>query len=192
MKYIQLKIKFLVLSTSLILFTGCSQSAFKHFDKKEEFVQNAQYTKVVKVVEENVVKAIANITYLNGADSKTWDNGKQNFIIGLYIIDENKKCCTLDLTISKKKNIQLDKTKIEYEEKTISSLNQKAILKSDSLYENIPFRNNWADYKLVSFDEKAFEDIETLSFKFKDKRVLIENEDGIVTNPYPSISFKKQ
>ena len=170
MKYIQSKIKFIILSSFIVVFTGCSQSAFKHFDKKDEFVQNVQYTKLVKIVEKNIVKAIATITYLNSADSSTWDNGKQNFIIGMYIIDKNKDCCSLELSIQKKKEIQLNETDIEYEKINLTPVSQKSILKSDRLYDSIPLRNNWAEYKLVSYDLQEIKDIETLTFTFRENK----------------------
>jgi len=176
MKYIQSKIKFIILSCFIVVFTGCSQSAFKHFDKKDEFVQNVQYTKVVKLVDKGTVKAIATITYLNSSDSSKWDNGKQNFIIGTYIIDKNKDCCVLELSVQRELEIQLDTTKTEYEEIVINSIEETILSKTDPIYETIPLRNNWAEYKLVSYDDKEFEDIKKLTFKLKENREQVYNK----------------
>ena len=170
MKYIQSKIKFIALSCLLLIFTGCSGSALKYFDKEDGFVQNVQYTKIMKIVNKNDVKAIATITYLNSADSTKWDNGKQNFIISLYITDKDKDCCVVDLTVLKEKKIQLNETQIEYEEVDVASLEERVIKKSDLLYDTIPLRNNWAEYKLVSYDNKEFEDIDILTFKLREKK----------------------
>jgi len=169
MKYIQSKIKFIFFSCFILIFTGCSQAAFKYFDKKEEFIQNVQYTKILKFVEKDIVKAIATITYLNSADSKKWDNGKQNFIISVYIIDKDKKNYKVDLTLLKEKEIQLNKIEREHEKVIVYPMKQSVISKSDPLYDIIPLRNGWAEYQLVSYDNKEFKDVKSFTFKFKDK-----------------------
>jgi len=168
MKYIKSKIQFIVISSLLVVFSGCSNSAFKYFEKEKEFVQNAQYTKVLKVVEKDAVKAIANITYLNGADPKKWNNGKQNFIISKYITEEDGAPYSLILTIQQKKKIQVDSQKIKYDTLTLKPLEEKVIKKDDPLYSQIPFRNNWAEYKLVSYEDIKIQ--KHFSFTFKDSK----------------------
>ncbi len=168
MKNIKLKIQFIIISWCVVVFTGCSQSATKYFDKKPEFMQNVQYTKVIKIVDKDTVKAIVDITYLNSSNPEKWDNGRQNFIIGKYFVNGDKKCCKLDLTILQKNEVQLDTSNIEYIEKIVTPIEEKFISKSDPIYENIPLRNNWAEYKLVSYDDKDFKDIEELTFQFKE------------------------
>lgn len=168
MKLVKSKIKLIVISSFFIIFTGCSQSAFKYFDKSEEFVQNAQYTQVLKIVENDIVKAMANITYLNSADSEKWDNGKQNFIIGQYIIEKENANYSLDLIVEKRKKIQLDKDNIEYEIIKYQPSSTKVIDKKDSLYSQIPFRNSWAEYKLVTFED--IKEDKRFSFVFKDNK----------------------
>lgn len=168
MKYFNSKIRTLTLVSILFVFMGCSKSAVQYFEKEPQFAKNAQYTKVIKIVEEDVVKAIANITYLNSSDAKNWNNKKQNFIIGTYIIDQDKTCCTLDLVIEQQKTIQLDEKTIEYEQKVLQPIEQRVMAKEDPLYKNLPFKNSWAEYKVVSYEDVE-DSKNTLEFVFYDK-----------------------
>lgn len=168
MKKFNKKIQSSFIAFTLVLFAGgCSNSAFEHFDKDPEFIKNTKTTKVIKIVDDEIVKAMTNITSLNQANPTKWDNGKQNFIIGTYTIDENKECCSLELHVFHKKKIQLDEKNIEYEKKILIPFEEKIILKDDPLYNSIPLRNNWATYKLVSYEDS--EEIQDFHFTFKDK-----------------------
>ena len=167
MKSIKSKIKLAVISSFLVVLTGCSQSAFKYFDKEEEFVQNAKYTQLLKIVEGDTVKAMLNITYLNGANNEKWNDGKQNFIIGEYFIEKENSTYTVDLEVQQKKKIQLDQNNLEYKTVILKPISEKVISKEDSLYSQIPFRNSWAKYKLVSFED--FEQ-SSFTFIFKDNK----------------------
>jgi len=132
MNNIKNKILLFGLST---LFFGCSQSATSVFDKDPLYAQNVQYSNIIKSVEKDTVNAIFNITYLNSVDSSKWDNDKQNFLIGTYTFDNNISDFTLAMN---------GKTQIA----------SKEVKKTDALYKNIAFRNNWATYKIVTFDEE--------------------------------------
>lgn len=169
MKKIKLKIRYIFFSALLVVFSGCSNSAFNYFDKEEPFVNNAKHTQVLKVVENDIVKAIVNITYLNAADEKKWTNKKQNFIIGKYIVEESDSDYSFDLQVEKKKKIQLDENKIEYETVSLQPSSEKTIKKSDSIYTQIPFKNSWAEYTLVTYEDFG-EEIVSFKLIFKDNK----------------------
>lgn len=128
-----IKNNILIFGFTLIL-AGCSQSATSVFDRDPIYAQNVQYSRVIKSVEKDTVHAIFNITYLNSVDSKRWDNNKQNFLIGTYTFDNNETQFVLDMN----------------EKPQLSSLK---VLKTDPIYENIAFRNSWAKYTIVSFED---------------------------------------
>ena len=142
MKNIKNKILILTLGT---LFMGCSQSATSVFDRDPIYAQNVQYSKVIKSVDKETVNAIFNITYLNSVDSSKWDNDKQNFLIGTYTFDN--KASDFNLTMN-------DSTQIS----------SKEVSKTDPLYENIAFRNSWAEYNIVTFNE--VDDNKTITIKY--------------------------
>ena len=129
--------------TSLLI--GCSQSATSVFDRDPIYAQNVQYSKVIKSVDKETVNAIFNLTYLNSVDTKKWDNGKQNFLIGTYTFDNNAS--DFNLTMNGFKQIS-----------------SKEILKTDPMYENIAFRNGWANYDIVTFND--IDDNKTLTIKY--------------------------
>jgi len=124
----------IILLISLI--TGCSQSATSVFDRDPIYAQNLQYTKVGKIIVEDDVKALVNITYLNSVESEKYNNGKQNFIVGTYITDKTDEKYTL--TMNGKSYIKIEDIK-----------------KSDKIYENIALRNHWATYSIMTFHDTS-------------------------------------
>ena len=129
--------------TSLLI--GCSQSATSVFDRDPIYAQNVQYSKVIKSVNKETVNAIFNITYLNSVDTEKWDNGQQNFLIGTYTFDNKES--DFNLTMN-----------------NFIKMSSKKVSKTDPIYENIAFRNNWAKYNIVTFDNN--DDNKTLTIKY--------------------------
>jgi len=117
------------------LLMGCSQSATSVFERDPIYGQNVQYSKVIKSIdiEKETVNGIFNITYLNSVNPQKWNNGKQNFLIGTYTLDNKKD--DFQLTLNSQKQIS-----------------SKKITKDSPMYKNIAFLNNWAEYEIVSFD----------------------------------------
>lgn len=150
MKYLSLLIFILILS-------GCSRSASSVFKKDPQFSQNLQYTKIGKIVKEDEVNAIINVTYLNSA-YKEYNDENQNFLVSVYIPDEKKK----DLGY-----FRFDKKE---------HISKKEILKTDDMYKNIALKNRWANYFIYSFKDNKKDEISlqyihpeygTKSFSFK-------------------------
>jgi hypothetical protein len=128
-----IKRKILILAIGS-LFLGCSQSATSVFKKDPIYAQHIQYTKILKVVSQNNVDAIFNITYLNSVEPSNWDNDKQNFLIGEYYSDENNKDYRLTMNNE-------------------DVLFSKDIDKNSKLYKNIALKNRWATYSIVTFND---------------------------------------
>ena len=133
MKSIKKYIIILSLTTLALSFIGCNQSATSVLNKEPIFGQNLQYTKVGKIVVDKDVQALINITYLNSVDSKVWDNGKQNFLVGTYIAENTKTTYTLTMNGN--------------EEVSTSKVPQ-----NDKIFDNIALKNNWASYQITTFD----------------------------------------
>ena len=133
MKNIKKYITIITLTTLTLSFIGCNQSATSVLNKEPIFGQNLQYTKVGKIIVDKEVQALINITYLNSVDSKIWDNGKQNFLVGTYIAENTKTNYTL--TMNGNKEVATNK-----------------IPQNDKIFQNIALKNNWASYQIVSFD----------------------------------------
>lgn len=127
------------------LLIGCSQSATSVFDRDPIYGQNIQYSKVIKSIEKENVNAIFNITYLNSVDSTKWNNDKQNFLIGTYVFNNDETDFKLFMN----------------EKEQISSKNIK---KDDPFYKDIAFRNSWAKYNIVTFND--IDDNKTLTIKY--------------------------
>lgn len=138
-----IKNKILIFGLASVLL-GCSQSATSVLDKEPIYAQNMQYSKVIKEVQEGIVNAIFNVTYLNSVDTKKWDDNKQHFLVGIYAVDNNASKYTLSMNGQK----QILSTPVS---------------KKDPIYKNIAFRNHWGEYKIVTFDNSDKKNV-TLSF----------------------------
>lgn len=139
----QKNLALLILLISFI-FTGCSSySITKYFDKDEFYNKAIQYTKKSDIKYEENIKVMINSTYLNSVNNK-YNNEKQNFIIGLYIVDDEKEQGLnhkeYTLLLNDKEPISIKKLKI-----------------NDMLTQNIPLKNNWAQYYFVSFEKEIVE-----------------------------------
>jgi hypothetical protein len=147
-----MKSKLLIIILS-IFFSGC-QSAMSVFNRTDSsYEKGLQYTKVKSIVYKGETKAIINITYLNSIN-KRYDNQYQNFLVGIYIVEDNEEESTkflnnyrYKLTLNGNNFIKSNVLNDEYE-----------------LYENIPLKNPWARYYLISFDN---DDKKELKLKYK-------------------------
>jgi hypothetical protein len=133
MKSIKKNMAIISLTTLALSFTACNQSATSVLKKEPIFGQNLQYTKIGKILIDQDVQALVNITYLNSVDNKAWNNEKQNFLIGTYIAEDNNT--TYFLTLNGNKEISTSK-----------------IPQNDKIFENIALKNTWANYQIKSFD----------------------------------------
>tara|TARA_B110000046_G_C12815277_1_gene322993 strand:+ start:133 stop:603 length:471 start_codon:yes stop_codon:yes gene_type:complete len=144
-----IKSNILILTLSIILL-GCSQSATSVFNKDSIYAQNIQYSKVIKVINKDSITAIFNITYLNSVDSRKWGNNRQNFLIGTYTTDDNTSQYSLDMN-------------------GLKQLSSKEISKDDEIYKNIAFRNHWAKYNIITFNDTN-EKMVTLTYTYSDNQ----------------------
>ena len=134
--------KTLLLLPFISFFIGCNQSATSVFKKDPIYGQNVQYTKILKVInKKNNVEAIANITYLNSVNNSKYNNGKQNFLVGIYTDENNSTNYTLTLNNAK-------------------YIDTKEITKQNPIYKNIAFRNNWANYFIYTFENTKQKSLE--------------------------------
>jgi hypothetical protein len=146
-------IKNMILSFTLsTLLFGCSQSATSVFDKDPIYGQNIQYSKVVKIIDKDIVKAIFNITYLNSVDSWEWNNDKQNFLIGTFTTDNNASQYTLTMN-------------------NLEQLSSTPLKNEDEISKNIAFKNHWAKYNIVSF-KNSDEKILTLTYTYDNNQTV--------------------
>jgi len=137
----QLKLIFISLVLS-VFFLGCSsKSALSVFGDDILYERGLEYTQVDDIINSFETKAIINATYLNSTDPKKWDNKYQNFLVGIYIVNDNDK----------KENQFLNNKKY------ILTLNDQNISKSyelkstNYLWDHIPVKNPHAKYYIVSF-----------------------------------------
>lgn len=133
MKNIQNHTLFITVLIITSLFTGCNQSATSVLNKEPIFGQNLQYTKVGKIIVKEDVQALINVTYLNSVDSNIWDNGQQNFLVGIYISEDTNT--TYKLTMNGNKRIAT-----------------KKLPKNNKIFDNIALKNHWANYKIITFN----------------------------------------
>jgi len=154
---------FLVLILSLFI-SGCtSYSITKYFDKDEFYNKAIQYTRKSDITKENNIVAMMNVTYLNSV-SKDFQNGDQNFIVGIYIVDDEKeqglKHPTYTLLLNDKEPITIQELK-----------------DNDAIKNNVPLKNHWAKYYFVSFE--------------KEKEEFFEEEEHTLTVSYENIEDKR-
>jgi len=149
-----LKLSFLSL---LILFLSGCQSAMSIFSKRDgQYEKSLQYTKIGTLTYKNSTKAIINITYLNSVDSKKWDDQYQNFLVGIYMSDKN-----INETFINNPNYKLTLNNNKFISSTV-------LTKKNSLYNNIPLKNPWAKYYILTFkkDKLFYNNNQILSLKY--------------------------
>jgi hypothetical protein len=139
----------------VIFLSGC-QSAMNVFDKTDtQYERGLQHTIVKPIVYKDETKAIINITYLNAIDSSKWDDEYQNFLVGIYILEDNEIKTTQFLHNSRYLLTMNNKKFIKY----------TLFTKENALYKNIPLKNPWARYYIISFDKN--ENYQNLNLKYK-------------------------
>ncbi|RLA72127.1 MAG: hypothetical protein DRG78_24265 [Epsilonproteobacteria bacterium] len=143
-----------IIILTFILFSGCqnAMSVFKDTDSKYEI--GLQHTKVKPIVYKNETKAIINATYLNSVDKSKWNNNDENFLIGIYISEDNE--------IENTKFIKNSRYKLSLNKKKYS--NMKRISNDDKLYKHIPLKNPWARYYIISFKKDKEKKILNLEY----------------------------
>jgi hypothetical protein len=144
------------------IFGGC-QHTLKNFTKRgEQYNKGLVYTKIKSLVFDKETKATINVTYLNPTNPKKYNNKLQNFLIGIYIANDNKdedqkfiNNADFILTIN-------DKTYIK-----IQFINE-----TTKQYQQIPLRNRWARYYILSF-ENDDNKILNLEYKYKESKKIV-------------------
>ncbi len=147
--------RYLIISICTIaIFNACTNKNLSIISEGKLFKRGMEYTKLSSIVYKNNTKAIVNATYLNPTYSNKYDNGYENFLIGVYITSNNSKLKDLS---NKQYTLSLNDN-INYTKKLIS--------KDDKLLQNIPIENPYALYYIVSFKDVKSEKL-TLSYKHK-------------------------
>ena len=138
-----------------ILFSGC-QNAMSVFKKTDPIYEiGLQYTKSKSIVYKNETKAIINITYLNSMDKDKWDDGNENFLVGIYISEDNE--------IENTKFINNSRYKLTMNDDKY--INIKILSKNDKFYNDIPLKNPWARYYIIGFKHNNKSEILKLQYK---------------------------
>lgn len=128
-----------------ILMSGCSQSALSVFGEDAIYQKGLEYTEVGEVVQSFETRAIINATYLNSTDPKKWNNGMENFLLGIYIVNDNED--------EEKRYLDNDKYVLLLDGKKAKKIN---ILDTTSyLADHIPLKNPHAKYYIVSFENSS-------------------------------------
>ena len=147
---------FAYLSLTTILLTSCtSKSALSVFGEDSLYEKGLEYTKVSDIVNTLETKAIINATYLNSSHPKKWDNNNQNFLIGIYIVNDNDK--------DENKYINNNKYKLTLNDKNVSSYSE--LKSTDELWDHIPIKNPHAKYYITTF--KKDKSVKNLKLKYK-------------------------
>jgi hypothetical protein len=148
-------IKFSNLILFIFLLSGC-QSAMSVFDKSNtQYEKGLQHTKVKPIVYKNETKAIINVSYLNSIDTKKWDNQYQNFLVGIYINEDEPE---ENMRYINNTNYSLTMNDKPFIKQTIFTNQYK-------LYENIPLKNPWAKYYIISFNKNGESKVLNLKYK---------------------------
>ncbi|RXJ60102.1 hypothetical protein [Candidatus Marinarcus aquaticus] len=153
------------------IFTGCTEHlATRYFDKSSLYSSALQYTKKADIVYEDEVKVMMNVTYLN-AVNKMWDDEFENFIIGIYIVDNTKQeidnsleDLSFFLSLNGRNYVSLEKLTPEH-----------------VMYNNLPLMNQWASYYVVKFDQDE-NDKGTLKANYYDTSDFNNSEEIKFTN----------
>ncbi len=142
--------RYIYLTFLLFILSGCigGGAVIDYvFDSTKDYQNPIQYTKKSDMIDnEKNVKAFVIVTYLNQTKRK-WDDDMFHFIVGFYAVDKNST--NYSLTINNK-----------------NSFHTQIVKKDTQLYQNIPIKNNWAEYNLIEIEKKD------LNLTINDKIVL--------------------
>ncbi|MCI0500141.1 MAG: hypothetical protein L0Y61_00135 [Epsilonproteobacteria bacterium] len=134
-----------VLAVTLLFMVGCSsKSALTILDGDVLYERGLEYSRVGDVINSFETKAILNATYLNSTDSSKYDDKFHNFLVGIYITEDNEN----------------EENKFLNNKKYTLTLNGQDINKSEELqtthelWEHIPLKNPYAKYYIVSFNKQ--------------------------------------
>ena len=140
----------------LLLSTGCSsKSALSVFHGDVLYVSGLEYSRVGDIINSFETKAILNATYLNSTDSSHYDDNFHNFLVGIYITEDNEDV----------------KEQFLNNKKYVLTLNNQDINKTEELqttnrlWEHIPLKNPYAKYYIVSFNKQ--ENVNSLILKYE-------------------------
>lgn len=140
----------------LLVFNGCAnKSALSIFESDKLYEKSLQNTIVGDIVNSFETKALINATYLNSTDSSLYDDDYNNFLIGIYITEDNKD----------------EKYSFLNNSRYVLTLNNKSIDKSEELkttnylWEHIPIKNPYAKYYIISFKKEKGE--KSLNLKYE-------------------------
>ncbi len=131
-----------ILLVAIFMFSGCStKSALSVFGGDTVYEKGLEDTKVDDIVNSFETKAILNATYLNILNPQKWDNKYQNFLVGIYIVDDNND--EENKYLNNKNYILTLNGKTTDKIEELNSLNP--------LWDHIPLKNPQAKYYIVSF-----------------------------------------
>lgn len=135
--------KSIILFATIVLFTGCATNNGLSIFHKDTLFENALvYTKKADIINSFETKAILNATYLNPIAKEFATADKENFIIGIYITEDEKN--------EQNKYINNPNFKL-----TLNSRVAKNIVElntTHTMYAHVPLKNPWAKYYCLSFD----------------------------------------
>ena len=135
----------------ILLGSGCtSYRALKHFNKSESYSQSVKYSKKVDILENNEIKTIFYITFMNKV-LKDYNDKNYNFVISIYSEEESMKDYVISLN---------SKTYTKFIE-----LNN-----DDKIFEHVSLKNKWAKKFYFSFEK--IKDAKNLKIEFFSNKVL--------------------
>lgn len=145
-----------VFAVFLLFSVGCSsKSALSVFNGDTLYEKGLEYSRVGDIVNSFETKAILNATYLNSTDSSKYDDDFHNFLVGVYITEDNKE----------------EKDQFLNNKKYTLTLNNQDINKTEELkttnylWEHIPLKNPYARYYIVSFNKQK--NVNSLALKYE-------------------------
>jgi hypothetical protein len=149
-------VKFKILFGILLIFTftSCSKKTLNIISKDNLYERGLEYTQVSTINNKQETKAILNATYLNPSIPEVYDNEYNEFLVGIYIINDEKVKQPLN-----NKNYKLTLN-------TKSILSQYKLNDKDDLSKHIPFKNPYATYYIVRFKKDT---TTTLKLRFSHK-----------------------
>lgn len=132
----------------IIFLTGCaSHQTLKAFKKDDLFEKSVLLTHKSDIINSLETKAILHATYLNPIDKSFSNNKFEHFIVGIYIVDDEKN----------ENNSFLNNPNYKLTMNGQMPHSIKALSKDHKMYGKIPLYNNWAKYYEVDFEKTAKE-----------------------------------
>lgn len=145
----------------LLFLSGCqTYSAVSSFNNNEIYAKSLQSTKKVDILENNKIKLMFTVTYLNEVYPQTKDETK--FLLSLFEVDSKSF---------------INKAQLQAKLNNATLISLEKLAKNDLMRENLVLKNPWAKYFIIKFKNNLNKKYTSIKTKNKKQELELKYKD---------------